>query len=401
MKILFLAPYFPYPPVGGGKLRIYHLLRELTKRHDVSLLTFANQEDIAHQQAVQELGINEICLVPFPARIHESGWRQLFRLQPQLIRSYFSPIFLDSLKQFLNSKQFDIVHIEEIVMAAYILETQPSLPVVVEHQKIDYDFYWKILKTFNRNAKIPSKVLNLLEWLKLYFYEYQLARHIKYHVILAEDDRNLITRLNPETSISLVPNGVDIDYFQYTPLLTADPKSIAFVGSMNYQPNIDAVLFFMSDIFPLVRAKIEDLKIYLVGRDPVPQIARLNNHNNVIVTGTVPDIRPYLQRCLFSFAPVRIGGGIRNKILESMAVGRPVVSTHIGAEGICYEHGKNILVADSPGEFAKHIVELGENSALREHLATNGRRLVEEKYTWSLMAEHLTHVYEQKVLSFA
>lgn len=395
MRILFLTHDFPYPPVGGGRLRVYYLLRELARHHEVTLLGFAQEADLEHLEALREMGIREANFLAFPQLERESGWRQLKYAHPNIVRSYHSAALLESLRNLARADRFDVLHVEELVMAPYVLALNPPIPRLVDRQKIDYQFYWSLWKRPEANSKLRSRVLGLLEWVKLYRLERRVARFYRFHVVLSQEDAAFIRSLNPDAIPCIVPNGVDVDYFAFAPLAEAEARTITFIGSMDYQPNVDAIHFFMEEIYPLLKAAVGELKVYIVGRQPAEAVLKYNGLDGVVVTGEVPDIRPYLSRSVASFVPMRIGGGIRNKILESMSAGRPVVSTTIGAEGIACRQGEHLLIADDPASFAGRLAELMNDAPLRERLARNGRSLVEERYAWPEVTRSLVDAYQR------
>jgi glycosyltransferase involved in cell wall biosynthesis len=222
-----------------------------------------------------------------------------------------------------------------------------------------------------------------------------LAHNFSPQVSVTEFDRQLLRRFNQNLAVSLVPNGVDTDYFEFRPPPKSESPSIVFVGSMNYQPNIDGMRYFVDEIYPYLQKQNPHLMTYVVGRDPTPEVKRMGEGDHLIVTGTVEDIRHYLYRSTLSICPIRIGGGTRLKILESMAAGRPVVSTSAGADGLPCDHGVNILLSDRPEEFADHVSTLISDADLCQRLATNGRRFVEDHFHWASISRKLLLTYEQ------
>jgi glycosyltransferase involved in cell wall biosynthesis len=203
----------------------------------------------------------------------------------------------------------------------------------------------------------------------------------------------LLRRANPALDLAVVPNGVDT--VQYTLLPeSSGSKKILFVGDMHYPPNVDGAVFFCKEIFPLIKQHIPDAKLLIVGSEPANAVRALAG-DDVQVTGYVNSVVPYYQESGVSVVPLRAGGGTRLKILESMALGRPVVSTVLGCEGLAVTHGENILIADTPADFANQTAQVLNGGKGRQRLIANGRRLVEATYDWQIIAQSLLQVYDE------
>ena len=210
---------------------------------------------------------------------------------------------------------------------------------------------------------------------------------------VSEIDRQLLLKANPRLRVDVIPNGVDIQKYQPLPAENASP-TLLFIGNMGYPPCVDAVLYFCREIFPLIRRKIGAAELWIVGRDPRPEVLQLNG-DGVHVTGRVDDVIPYYRQSAVCVVPLRAGGGTRLKILEAMALGRPVVSTTIGCEGLDVVDGEHLLIADTPEQFAEKTVRLLTDRQLYQHIAANGRQLVEDRYDWDKIAGRLMDVYAE------
>ncbi len=208
---------------------------------------------------------------------------------------------------------------------------------------------------------------------------------------------NYSLKANPRLQVDVIPNGVDTEKYQPLPLPPENaPPSLMFIGSMEYPPCVDAVLYFCSEILPLIRHAINAMELWIVGGEPRPEVLKLDG-SAVHVTGRVEDVVPYYQQSTVCVVPLRAGGGTRLKILEAMALGRPVVSTTIGCEGLDVVDGEHLLIADTPEQFAEKTLRLLRDRQLYQHIAANGRRLVESRYGWDKIAERLMDVYQQMV----
>jgi glycosyltransferase involved in cell wall biosynthesis len=206
-------------------------------------------------------------------------------------------------------------------------------------------------------------------------------------------DKEVIKKYVSGMKIEVIPNGVDTSYFKPAPTNSIE-KALVFTGTMDYYPNVDGMAFFIREILPIILKEEPDLKLYIVGKNPPSQMKKFEN-SNIVITGFVNDIRPFVQRAAVYVVPLRVGGGTRLKILEAMAMEKPVVSTPIGCEGLEVEDEKNILIASDPHSFASYVLKLLRDATLRMRLGREGRQLVESKYDWLSISEKLESFYDR------
>ncbi|GAI87691.1 unnamed protein product [marine sediment metagenome] len=225
-------------------------------------------------------------------------------------------------------------------------------------------------------------------------YEIEIIKDFDRNFLVSETDKNYLNGYEETEGVEIIPNGVDLEYFSYNEN-NFDAKCIVFMGNMRTYPNNDTVKYFCDSIFPIVLRRYPDVKFYIVGANPTREVFALGKRKNVIVTGEVDDIRPYIRRAVVSVCPLRVGSGILNKILESMALGTPVVTSTIGLEGIDAIPNDEILVSDDKYEFAEKIISLMENPDLRNRIALNGRKLIEEKYSDKIVMNKVKKVLRQ------
>jgi glycosyltransferase involved in cell wall biosynthesis len=218
-------------------------------------------------------------------------------------------------------------------------------------------------------------------------YESRACRRADLTIAVSEDDRLLLEQDAPESRMEAIPTGVDVDYFHAGDGALEQAAEIVFTGSMDWHPNEDAMCYFIDAILPLLRREVPGVSLTIVGRNPSPQMRDAAEAAGVTVTGTVDDVRPYIRRAAVYVVPLRIGGGTRLKIYEALAMGKAVVSTTIGAEGLPLEEGVHILRADDPYAFARKILDLLQNPKRRQGLGAAGRRLMEREYSWSRVAQ--------------
>jgi glycosyltransferase involved in cell wall biosynthesis len=229
------------------------------------------------------------------------------------------------------------------------------------------------------------------------YWEPRYAERFDRCTTVSEVDQRLLMNANPRLHVDVIPNGVDIEKYQPLPSPRENVSaSLMFIGNMGYPPCADAALYFCSEIFPLIRQAINAAELWIVGRDPGTEVLQLNS-GNIHVTGRVDDVVSYYRQSPICVVPLRAGGGTRLKILEAMALGRPVVSTTIGCEGLNVIDGEHLLIADTPEQFAEKTVLLLSDRQLYQHISANGRQLVETCYSWDKIAERLMEVYTEMV----
>ncbi|MEL6489546.1 MAG: glycosyltransferase [Cyanobacteria bacterium J06621_3] len=405
MNILMLSATFPYPPTRGGtSVRTFNLLRYLKEQgHRVSMATL--QTKGVSDQDVAELKdwVDELAVFPKPSGPSQSDGKlgQLQRLAnfalsgtPPSVRTTHS----DAMQQWVNdkiaSKQFDAVTCEHCVNEAYVPEDiLDYIPTAVVN--IHSSVYGTCAHQLAGGmAEKPWRDRINLPLLKRY--EHHYCQKFSHLVVTTTEDQQQIAELSGKDSIYVISNGVDLSAF---PLRPCDPggHKLVFIGAMDNLPNIDAVTYLVQDIFPLVRQAYPDATVSLVGARPTPAVKALGEQPNVVVTGRVPEMTPYLHESTVCVVPMRTGYGIKNKTLEAMAAGIPVVASDRGLEGLAVD-GENVplraLRANTAQEYADAIGRLFEEAVLRQTLSENGRSLIEQDYTWAIAGKQ----YEQVLL---
>ena len=225
-------------------------------------------------------------------------------------------------------------------------------------------------------------------------WETKFAMNFDLCVTMYDNEKKFLQSINPKLNIAVIPNGVDVENFKPLPD-NFRTNNLLYIGKMDYQPNVDAVLYFIKEIFPVIKRETKNIKFIIVGSNPAKEIKQLENNKDIIVTGYVNDVRPFYEQCALSVVPLRAGGGTRLKILESMAFGRPVISTSIGCEGLDVCNNENIIISDKPQEFARKTIELLQNKDFREKISKNARNLVECNYSWKSIAKRQIQIYEK------
>ncbi len=441
MKILFLTPQLPYPPHQGTTIRNYNLIVNLASRHEVHLLSFvrsrddeisrpicqrdysARRRDISSDELARATPLRERCrnieVVPAPKR----------SLLKRLIYTLFSPLpdmalrlpsaeFRAKLEAYLRRERFDVLQVEGIEMVQYGLgvrgyrsgEESPLSPIcypltVFDDHNAEYLLQRRAFETDVRHpSRWPGALYSFIQWQKLRRYEAEACRRFDRVVAVSAADAAALSRLVPGLSVTVVPNGVDTEYYKpqgardkeqgedkALPLAPC-PLPLVFTGKMDFRPNVDAVLWFCDEVLPLVQREIPTVHFYIVGRDPNRRVLSLGEKPEVTVTGYVEDVRPYIAQSAVYVVPLRIGGGTRLKVLEAMAMGKAIVSTSLGCEGIELT-SRELVIADTAEEFAGQVIGLLRDEARRRELGQAARRLVEARYDWRFIVPKLESVY--------
>lgn len=399
MRILFVSDSFPYPPDSGVKVRDYNLIRHLSRHCEVGLLAFVFSDQEEAGAAEMQRYCQIVQTVRFqrrPMYQHLPGVaKHLLTLQPLSNKWVYSPELAAKLAELTAAHQFDLVQIDCTPMAPYRVfvngkngntpPTRTSL-VFIDVNAHKYGRLWRHERSFNIRGRY------LLDWLLMRRWEARYAAHFDVCVMMSELDAQRVKRRNPDINTAVIPNGVDVDEKRPLPDPTR-PYDLLLVGTLTHPPWADAVQQFNDHIFPLICRQVPTVRMVIVGQAP-PSIQALASER-VIVTGWVESVEPYYRQTAVSVVPLRSGGGTRLKILESLAYGRPVVSTSIGCEGLELIDGHDLLVADQPDEFADQVVRLLTDGGLRRGVARNGRCAVEEKYSWATIADKLVSTYRQ------
>jgi sugar transferase (PEP-CTERM/EpsH1 system associated) len=396
MNILFLSPWLPWPPYDGARIRILETLRYLSERNRVTLLTTVRHPaEVEHKSA-----LNGLCEKTVTTVLSKQTPPVLRRLSMGLVRGmpliqsfHYDPNLAQKVRQLTSQDSYDIIHIEFPFLASYLgaVSARSRAKKVLSMHNIESFRFGRELECPTSNGR----------WLviqcdRLFFesWEKKAVRQFDGISAVSELERMWIQQHAPTATVELVPNGVDTKYFSAT--CASKPNlSLVFTGLMDHSPNVDAVVWFCNDILPRLRRKIPDLSFKIVGSRPHPKVLELGKKDGVQVTGEVADVRPYLVASSALVVPLRSGGGTRLKILEAMAMGRPVISTTLGAEGLDVTPEVNILIADTPDQFVNRILFLLASPETANRLGMAGRQLVVEKYDWRLCLGRLENLYDK------
>lgn len=403
LRILWLSHFVPYPPTGGALQRTHHLLREVTRRHDVSLVALNQRSILPTQQAVDDAiqVLSEWCVDVrvFPMPWDASSWHRtavragsFFTPTPFETNWMSSPTLARWLALHDGRDVFDLIHVDSIGLTPF-LQYCPRAPVVLTHHNVESQLV-------RRRAKLEPRMLHRLylrrEAAKLEVWERHVCPAVGINVTVSELDRGRLQDVAGDVRTVVVENGVDVEYFRPGVSGCVENGGLLFAGSLGWFANRRAVGFFLEEIWPALQADGADRTMTFAGRDPPPELS--SSHDpRVIVTGAVPDIRPYFDAASIYVCPIRDGGGTRLKVLDALAMGKPMVATALAVEGLDLVDGIHFLQAERPEQFVHQIRRLESDPELRQRLGRAGRSLVEERYSWNVIGEKLHRAYQLAV----
>ena len=386
LRILFVTPYVPSPV----RVRPYAFIRELAARgHEITLVCLLQPPSEEHYLDDVRRYCRGVHLVRLGrAKPLLNALASVPTGVPASVAFCRSPEAREVVAQLVEANGYDLIH-TEFVRAAPITAGMSGLPRV-------FDAVDSLALAYRRSisaAGVPpaQRLVALHEWLKMRGYEPRVLAQFDRVLVSSPADGDALDR-NGRNTVAVVPNGVDAGHFAFADG-PRDGDTIVFLGKMNYYVNVAAMEWFCHHVLPLIRRQRPNARLRIVGRDPSPRVVALGADPAVEVTGTVPDVRPYLAGAGVNVCPMVTGSGIQNKLLEAMAVGTPTVSTSIACQALSVEHGREVLIADSPQGFADCVLRLLEDEHLRRELAANARRYVEQQHDWQAIGSRLEEIY--------
>jgi len=392
MRVLMLTPYLPYPLLSGGQIRTYNLLKNLSKKHDITLFALIKEESERKHIAELEKYCKKVVVFkrsekPFTLRnIITTG----FSAFPFLVIRNLVDEVREAVKHELLSQKYDLIHAETFYMMPNIPET--TIPVLLVEQTIEYLGY----QSYARGSKFWFlKPLFAIDILKIRWWEEFFWRTCSRLVVMSEEDKTYLEQTAKGIqNINVVANGVDVEYFQQTKKKLPKHPTVLFVGTFKWLPNVEAVKFLVQDVWPKILAKLPNATLHIVGSSPTEEIFALEKKStNIRVSGSVEDIRDAYAQAHVLVAPIFSGKGTRYKVLEAFATGTPVVATHLAVEGLHITAGMHALIGNSPEEIANATVRVLQDEKLQSSLAQHGMELVFKEYNWQNISAKLDAIY--------
>lgn len=392
MKILMFTPYLPYPLVSGGQIRTYNLLKNLSKKHEITLASFIREKN--EKRYVQELSKYCQNVIVFQRR---KAWSPLnvvlagITPYPFLVSIYFDLTVKKRIRQELSKNNYDLIHAETFYVMPNIPKT--SVPILLVEQVIEYLVYQRYVEGLPYWS-LPLKALLFADVAKIKWWERHYWEQARRLATMSEEDRQFIKKFDPKLKVDVVSNGVDIEYFDRTKKVNQKYPTVLFVGNFKWLPNRDAATFLISSIWPKIKEKIKGAQLWIVGRNPPTEITKFTAPD-VRVDGAVDDIRSAYGASNVLLAPIRNGRGTKYKILEAMATKTPIVATKLATEGIKIENGLHALIEEDSQSLANKTIRILKNPKLGKNLADAAYELVEKDYNWKKISEDLDRVYHQ------
>jgi len=399
MKILWVKAGKLWPVDTGGKIRSFNILRHLGRKHEVTTLSYyGGDRDVEYETAIaRELPGAETIYTGAPEGTLAQSIDYVLRLPssaPYAVKKFTHPKVQREVLRRLNDGTADVAVCDFLSASLNFPETSPT-PVVLFQHNVE-TMLWRRMASTEKSA--VRKVSYRIEARKMASYETRTLRRFRHVIAVSDYDRNEMLAMAPGCSITVVPTGVDTEKYQAVPSASGNPPLIVFTGSMDWEPNIDAVEYFCGEIFPTVLATFPAARFQIVGRNPHARVRKLASAS-VEVTGTVPSVAEYLHNATAVIVPLRIGGGTRLKIFEAMAMKKALVSTSIGAEGLDVTSGQDCLLADNANSFAKAILSVLQDPLLRRTYEENAAALA-ARFDWSKIAMRFAEALSAAVNDF-
>ena len=398
MRILWLKTELLHPVDKGGKIRTYHMLKELKRDHKITYLTLddgtagKDARDLANEYCHELICIPHQQRQKFTTGFYAELALNLVSNLPYAISKYRSAGMRRRVEQLTKEKQYDVVVCDFLAPAVNLPRTL-SCPTVLFQHNVEA-MIWK------RHSEVQANQLKHLylygQWRKMHAFEGVMCRRFDRVIAVSREDSESMQRAYNVTAIDDVPTGVDTTFFHPRRAEQRDPHNLVFTGSMDWLPNEDAIRYFTDQILPLIRQQVPDVTLTVVGRNPYPALVELSQRDSsIIVTGRVEDVRPYMERAAVYVVPLRIGGGTRLKIFEAMAMEKPIVSTTIGAEGLPVRQERELLLADTPEAFAAAVMRVIADEEFAYHLGRRSATLVREQFGWNRVARQFAEICER------
>lgn len=402
MRLLFLTPQFPFPPQKGTTLRNYNIIANLAVQHEIDLLAFADTPP------AQVTPLHSLCRrIATTAVPHRAMWRRAVNTVtspwPDMGLRLWSREFKQLLEAWLSDSVYDIIQVEGLELARYGQRAKELCPpdralVVFDNHNAEYLLQERIAQAERQvRGWTPGALYSTLQARKLRGFERRVCCQLDRVVAVSKADAEALRQLDPTVHAAVIPNGVDTSFYRRDRVktLALPSHALVFTGTMDFRPNVDAVLWFAQEVLPLIQQTVPDVHFYVVGQRPHARLEVLRGQPAITLTESVEDTRPYVAGAAVYVIPLRMGGGTRLKLLEAWAMEAPVVSTTLGAEGFEVRHDRELLLANDGAAFARSVVELLIDPERAQALGRRGRTFAAAHYDWRDIVPHFEEVYHR------
>jgi sugar transferase (PEP-CTERM/EpsH1 system associated) len=404
MRILWLKTELLHPVDKGGKIRSYHMLKELKREHQITYLTLDDGTAAPDARESADEYCNELVCVPhcaaekFTSAFYAELAANLVSSLPYALKKYENKQMRMEIESRMTGGNVDLVICDFLTPAVNMPES-PACPTVLFQHNVE-SLIWK--RHYQVQSNPFKKAYLFDQYRKMRAFESETCRRFNQVIAVSQTDAEIMRREFDITTVEDVPTGVDTGYFKPAGTISRRPNNLVFTGSMDWLPNEDAIRWFADAVLPLIRKSKPDVTVTVVGRNPSPALVELGKRDaSVQVTGRVDDVRPYMDRAAAYIVPIRIGGGTRLKIYEAMAMEQPIISTTIGAEGLPLVDGKHLLLADTAESFAAAVTRVLTDSELARQLGASAASLVRDRFGWQGVTDRFVEISMMAFESFA
>ena len=387
MRLFFICQRVPFPPDRGDKITTFNEIRHLSTKHEVHVFCLADgKRDLDNIPGLRRYAqsVTAVPVIGWKSKLR--ALRALLAGEPLSVAAFDEANLHAVIKRRFSELKPDIIMVYSCNVAQYA-EHFPQVPRIMQFAELDSSRWGQ----FARRSRLPLRWVYSIEQRRFFAYERRIARTFSHALVCTAAEQRDFERLIPGVPVSLVSNGVDLDYFR-SKGIAKRPGSIVFTGVMDYFPNVDAVVWFCDKVLPIVQQRIPEAGLTICGSQPAAAVRRLAKRRGVTVTGRVPDTRPYLDGAEVFVAPMRMARGIQNKLLEALAMGLPCVVSSAAATGTVVPDGEGILATDDPEEFAEHVMRLLRDGVFRAAMASKARAVAELNYRWEAQLACLDRV---------
>jgi glycosyltransferase involved in cell wall biosynthesis len=385
-----LTPYLPYPLLSGGQIRTYNLLKNLSRKHQITLFSYIrNSEEKQYREELLKY-CREVYLFE---RRQAWSWKNIllagFTPYPFLVCLYLSPVVKKAIAAVLKKEKYDLIHVETFYVSPQLPKT--NLPILLVEQTIE----WLVYLNYTKNLKSwILKPFLYFDVLKIKYWEKNFWKTATRLATVSEEDKKIITQTTANQNIEIVANGVDISFFSNCQKKKkSQVKTVLFVGNFKWLPNSDAAIYLVEKIWPKIKQEFQSVRLWIVGKNPTKQILSLQKNSGVEVKGDVADIRQIFSQADVMLAPIRNGRGTKYKVLEAIASMTPVVATPLGVEGLELRNGQEVLIGNTSDELASKTIQLLTNPQLGQQLARKAYQILKDRYNWKIISSQLDEIY--------
>ncbi|MFC1624901.1 glycosyltransferase family 4 protein [Patescibacteria group bacterium] len=393
MKILMLTPYLPFPLMSGGQTRSYNLIKDLSKKHDITLFSLIKDDN--EKKHIPEL--KKYCKKVFVFKRSKTPWTlrnillTAFGPYPFLVIRNLAPDEKVAVQKELETEKYDIIHAETFYVMPHIPKTE--VPILLVEQTIEYLVYKHYVE---EQASFFVKIPFSIDVKKLRFWETHFWKEANKVVAMSASDKKQMLNLVPSLNINIVPNGIDIDHFSEIPRRESKTPKVLYVGNFKWIQNVEAVNILIKKVWPKIKKEVKNAKLWIVGMNITEKLKEFKS-KDIEITEAIPDIRQAYSKASVLVAPIKGPGGTRLKILEAMASALPVVTTTVGAEGLGVVNEKEVLISDNLNTVAKYAIKVLKDNKISKSLGLYGKKFVKSKYTWEKSAQVLDNIYSKVV----